>query len=127
VVVKKKKGEDEKEVVEEKPRAWLPEEVQATAEVILGGVKELIETVVGGAKEKWQYAKDLRMLESKHSRNVIRNLLWFLVFVVSVMAGLTYLDKVGGESLLFLTGTIVGFVISIIHRHLFPPVLVVDE
>lgn len=58
---------------------------------------------------------------------MLASLLGFLAFIIALMVALTLLDKVSGDALLFLTGTIVGWILSIVYRHLFPTQVVYQE
>jgi uncharacterized PurR-regulated membrane protein YhhQ (DUF165 family) len=52
---------------------------------------------------------------SHHNRKLSISLIIFLVAIVGLMSALTYFGKVSGDALLFLVGTITGYVIVIIQ------------
>lgn len=108
---------------EPKPSPWTPEMV----EKILDGVADLADRFLtleeGRLKHKVQKSES----EAKAAWKVLSILLLFLGIIVALMVWLTFSDKVSGDALLFLTGTIVGYVLSIVYRHLFPPIFVTEE
>ena len=53
---------------------------------------------------------------SKHNRNVLYSMTIFLVAIVGLMTILTWVGKVSGDALLFLVGTIVGYLILFIQK-----------
>jgi hypothetical protein len=57
---------------------------------------------------------------STHNRRMIYILLAFLVGVVAFMSFLTWYGKVSGDALLFLVGTITGYIIVSVQRLVFP-------
>lgn len=57
---------------------------------------------------------------SKHNRNMIIALITFLSAVVAFMSLLTVFGRVSGDALLFLVGTITGYILLFIQRLVFP-------
>jgi len=53
---------------------------------------------------------------SKHNRNVLYSMTVFLVAIVGLMTILTWVGKVSGDALLFLVGTVVGYLILFIQK-----------
>jgi hypothetical protein len=53
---------------------------------------------------------------SKHNRNVLYAMTAFLIGVIAFMSFLTWMGKVSGDALLFLVGTVVGYLILFIQR-----------
>ena len=53
---------------------------------------------------------------SKHNRNVLYAMTGFLIGVIAFMSLLTWMDKVSGDALLFLVGTVVGYLILFIQK-----------
>jgi hypothetical protein len=98
-------NESKKEVV------WTPEDIN-----------KLVETIHAWYGEYMQYQKDrdsslgyrLGAL-SHHNRRLSYALMIFLGAVVGMMVVLTYLGKVSGDALLFLVGTITGYVVVMIQ------------
>lgn len=95
----------------------------------------MVKTVIEGVGDRLlrylekQQEHDIKMEEvaGKSSRRVLGVLLIFLGVIIGLMVGLTMYDKVSGDALLFLTGTMVGWVLSIVYRHLFPTQVVYQE
>jgi hypothetical protein len=73
--------------------------------------------------EEWiQYQKErdaaiLNRLNavSKHNRRLSYSLILFLLAIVGGMGALTYIGKVSGDALLFLVGTVTGYVVLMIQ------------
>lgn len=57
--------------------------------------------------------------ESKHNRNMVISLIVFLSFIVLGMSYLTLSGHVSGDALLFLIGTITGYLLLFIQRLVF--------
>jgi hypothetical protein len=57
---------------------------------------------------------------SNHNRRMIYVLLAFLIGIVGFMSFLTLYESVSGDALLFLVGTITGYVLLFIQRLVFP-------
>jgi hypothetical protein len=53
---------------------------------------------------------------SKHNRNVLYAMTGFLIGVIAFMSFLTYMGKVSGDALLFLIGTVTGYLILFIQK-----------
>jgi hypothetical protein len=53
---------------------------------------------------------------AKHNRNMVITLVLFLIAIVIGMSALTLNGKVSGDALLFLVGTITGYVLVTIQR-----------
>ncbi len=62
----------------------------------------------------------------KSNWRMLAGLLGFLAVIIALMVALTLVDKVSGDALLFLTGTIVGWILSIVYRHLFPTQVIME-
>jgi hypothetical protein len=57
---------------------------------------------------------------STHNRRMIYVLIVFLIGVVGFMSFLTWFEKVSGDALLFLVGTVTGYIILSVQRLVFP-------
>lgn len=57
---------------------------------------------------------------SKHNRNMIYALIVFLSAIVGFMSYLTITGSVSGDALLFLVGTITGYLLLFVQRLVFP-------
>jgi hypothetical protein len=57
---------------------------------------------------------------SSHNRRMIYTLIVFLSGIVAFMSVLTMFEKVSGDALLFLVGTITGYIIISVQRLVFP-------
>lgn len=58
-------------------------------------------------------------MRRSHSKNLAILLIGFLLIIIVVMGFLTFKGKVSGDALLFLAGTVVGYVINMIQALLF--------
>jgi hypothetical protein len=66
-------------------------------------------------------AKERRLtLISKHNRRLAYSLLIAVGVIIGIMALLTFLNKVSGDALLFLVGTITGYVLFMIQNLTIP-------
>lgn len=66
-------------------------------------------------------AKERRLnLISKHNRNLTIVLVSSLVVIIGIMSLLTFLGKVSGDALLFLVGTLTGYVLFMIQNLVLP-------
>ncbi len=95
---------------------WKPEDVQN----FLATVRELGNAYIDYRNKEFDYK--VRRLGSvgTHNRRITYSLLGFLFLLVSVMSVLTYLGKVSGDALLFLAGTITGYVILMVQDLTYP-------
>ena len=57
---------------------------------------------------------------STHNRRMIHILIGFLIGIVGFMSILTWFGKVSGDALLFLVGTVTGYIIISVQRLVFP-------
>jgi hypothetical protein len=115
------------ETKEEKPNqksqqsGWTSENI----ETLLKIAKELLGTNLA---DKWiTYKKtnaDLRRQHfesvSTHNRRMIYALILFLIGVIGFMSSLTWFGKVSSDALLFLVGTVTGYIILSVQRLVFP-------
>jgi uncharacterized membrane protein YjjP (DUF1212 family) len=53
---------------------------------------------------------------SKHNRNILYAMTAFLIGVIAFMSFLTWMGKVSGDALLFLVGTVTGYLILFIQK-----------
>ncbi|MCL4436017.1 MAG: hypothetical protein M1503_08855 [Thaumarchaeota archaeon] len=90
-------------------------------------LKEFVEAVIPLAEKYIQYKKDeseatARRLSAVgvHNRRLSYSLLLFMIGLVGLMTYLTWVGKVSGDALLFLAGTITGYVILMIQKLVFP-------
>lgn len=59
-------------------------------------------------------------LIGRHNRRLTYSLLVALSVIIGIMAVLTYFNKVSGDALLFLVGTITGYVLFMIQNLTIP-------
>lgn len=86
----------------------------------LATVRELGNAYIDYRNKEFDYK--VRRLGSvgAHNRRITYSLLGFLFLLISVMSVLTYLGKVSGDALLFLAGTITGYVILMVQNFTYP-------
>ena len=53
---------------------------------------------------------------STHNRRLTYSMLAFLLGIVALMATLTWVGKVSGDALLFLAGTITGYIVIMVQN-----------
>ena len=68
------------------------------------------------AKAKKEYFERV----SNHNRRMVYALVSFLAIIIALMSGLTYFKLVSGDALLFLVGTVTGYLLLFIQRLVFP-------
>ena len=71
-------------------------------------------------REKWLHEVALENAVSKADWRVLAILMLFLAVVVALVVGLVAIGKASGDSLLFLIGTVAGYMFALVQRHLFP-------
>ena len=105
-------------------------ETKPTQTTDINGFKQFIEALEPLAKMYMAYKDkeaEAKMKEAdarikyfqqatKHNRNVLYTMTFFLLGVIAFMSVLTWVGKVSGDALLFLVGTVVGYLILFIQR-----------
>lgn len=94
---------------------WTPEEVERLIKL----VDTLAEKYITYKHNEAQADNKYIDIISKHNRLLTAALAVFLGVIVALMSYLTVLNKVSGDALLFLVGTITGYIILFIQRLLF--------
>ena len=107
----------------DKPSPWTPEMVQA----ILSGVAPLADRYIALKEKEFQHMVALERATSKAAWWVLLILMAFLAVVIALMVALVLVDRVSGDALLFLVGTVSGYVFAIVQRHLFPQTVEASE
>ena len=107
----------------EKPSPWTPEMVRA----IIDGLAPLGQRFMALQERRFQHELDLEKATSKAAWWVLTVLMVFLSVVISLMVWLVFSDRVSGDALLFLVGTVSGYILAMVQRHLFPEVINVPE
>jgi ABC-type transport system involved in cytochrome bd biosynthesis fused ATPase/permease subunit len=90
----------------------LLESVKPLAEMYMNYMKQQSEAKMKEADARIKYFQHA----SKHNRNVLYAMTAFLIGVIAFMSLLTWTDKVSGDALLFLVGTVVGYLILFIQK-----------
>ncbi|MEM4093188.1 MAG: hypothetical protein QW837_09140 [Conexivisphaerales archaeon] len=116
-------SEREQEMREgEKPKDDKPQQVDVQ------GINELVDAIVPLVKEYIDFKKEEfnareKRIEAigKHNRSLTFSLLAFLTGVIALMALLTLQAKVSSDALLFLVGTLTGYMILWVGRLIFMP------
>ncbi len=101
---------------------WTPETVTEIAKILKDLATEVMEKY---AQVKKQDADaELRRLEivGAHNRHLVYWLIAFLALTTILMGTLTFLNRVSGDALLFLAGTITGYIIGMIQHFVMSPV-----
>jgi uncharacterized membrane protein YjjP (DUF1212 family) len=94
---------------------WTPDKVENLIKLI----DKLAEKYITYKREEAQASNRYLEIETRHSRWLTAILAFFLALIVGLMSYLTLLNKVSGDALLFLVGTITGYVILFIQRLVF--------
>jgi hypothetical protein len=118
VVKKRIKNEPLQPVESEHTSEWNPKSVE--------NIIRLIDTL---AKDYLQFrredsdAKIQRLSKvAEHNRRLTYSLVIFLAALIVLMAVLTIYDKVTGDALLFLAGTVTGYIITLIQSFILSPI-----
>jgi hypothetical protein len=115
------KEEKQKEEKENQPISWTPKDVEALIRLgmeLLG--TDLATKYLTHKKNEAEARRRYFESVSAHNRKMIYVLILFLTGVVAFMSVLTWFGKVSGDALLFLVGTITGYIILSISRLVFP-------
>lgn len=125
----KEESGETKEIEEIKPApktqqtgfVWTPEILKDLEKFVLDFLgKNLVEKYLtlksGEAEAKKSYFETV----SRHNRNMVYVLVVFLSAIVAFMSFLTVFGPVSGDALLFLVGTITGYVLLFVQRLVFP-------
>jgi hypothetical protein len=117
-------AEEEAEVKPEanpKQAGWTPEDMMALGKLAMEFLgTNLADKYLTYKKNEAESRRHYFESVSTHNRRMIYVLLGFLVGVVAFMSFLTWFGKVSGDALLFLVGTITGYIIISVQRLVFP-------
>jgi hypothetical protein len=102
------------------PFEWTPEMVHEVVAGITAVIKEYGDRYLGLTEKKFDHEIRMATAGAKADWWVLAIFLTFLAFVVGLVVWLTLAGRVSGDALLFLVGTISGYVLVIVQRHLFP-------
>ncbi|MDP2767867.1 MAG: hypothetical protein Q8O41_10555 [Candidatus Methanoperedens sp.] len=94
---------------------WTPESVRDLENFLDKLLDKWITYKKGEAEAENKYLQAI----TKHSRNIFVALIAFLIAIIGLMSYLTLSGKVSGDALLFLVGTVTGYVIIFIQRLIF--------
>jgi hypothetical protein len=122
-----KKIEELEEVEEEKSEnkqqqmGWTPKDLEALLRLgmeLLG--TNLTDKYLTYKKNDAEARRHYFESVSTHNRRMIYTLIVFLTGIIALMSILTVYEKVSGDALLFLVGTVTGYIIISIQRLVFP-------
>jgi hypothetical protein len=120
---------EEPEVIEEEVKAdrgnqpivWTPKDVEALVRL---GIEffgtNLADKYLAYKKNDAEAKRRYFESVSTHNRRMIYVLISFLIGIVGFMSFLTWFGKISGDALLFLVGTITGYIIISVQRLVFP-------
>lgn len=124
---KPKKNEEIEEIPPPEPKTqqagfvWTPEIIRDGEKFLIEIFgKNLADKFLSLKKEESESRRKYFETVSTHNRKMIYVLILFLSAVVVFMSALTILGSVSGDALLFLVGTITGYVLLFIQRMVFP-------
>ncbi len=83
---------------------------------LIESAPQLIDKYLTNSKQKDEARERRLSLISKHNRKLAYSLLVSMSIIIGIMAILTYLSKVSGDALLFLVGTIIGYILFMIQN-----------
>ncbi len=99
----------------EKPFVWTPELVKE----VFKDVNNLADRWITYKQNEAEADNKYMLVATKHNRHVLFTLVLFLGAVIAFMSYLTLTGRVSGDALLFLVGTVTGYVIVFIQRLIF--------
>ena len=108
----------EKKVImdsEKKELVWTPELV----EKLLDDLKDYADKFITFKQKEGEANNKYIQTITKHNRNVLYALVIFLGVIIAFMSYLTLSERVSGDALLFLVGTVTGYVIVFIQKLVF--------
>jgi len=102
------------------PRPWTAAEIESFTKEIGVVVERLGEKYIAFMREKWQHDGAIENATSKAGWRVLAILMGFLAIVIIIVSVLVAIGKASGDSLLFVIGTVTGYIFALVQRHLFP-------
>ena len=96
-------------------------------QAIFAGIAPLADRYISLKEKEFKHMVELERAMAKAAWWVLLILMVFLAIVIALMVALVMLDRVSGDALLFLVGTVAGFVFAIVQRHLFPQIVEASE
>ena len=93
---------------------------QETVKEVLDFIKDLANKYLTFKKNEAEARQKRFEARARHNRNMVIGLVVFLSVIVLGMSYLTLNGNVSGDALLFLVGTITGYVLLFIQRLVFP-------
>jgi uncharacterized membrane protein YjjP (DUF1212 family) len=108
-------GEQSENTAEPKGFVWTQEAVKD----VEGFIEHIADKYLTYKKNEAEANQRLFEAESKHNRNMVISLIVFLSFIVLGMSYLTLSGHVSDDALLFLIGTITGYLLLFIQRLVF--------
>ncbi len=92
-------------------KSWTPEDWKNLIEA----AKPLLDAWLQHQRDKDASVERKMNSLSKHNRRLSISLIVFLLVIVGLMSFLTFIGSVSGDALLFLVGTVTGYVIVMIQ------------
>ncbi len=115
--------DEEKKPPDKPPSPWTPEMVKT----ILEGITPLGNRFIDLKEKEFANKVEMEKAVSRSSWWVLFVFMVFLAVIIALMVSLVFAGRVSGDALLFLVGTVAGYVMSIVQRHLFPEVIEVPQ
>ena len=100
---------------EKKELIWTP----ALVEKLLDDLKDYADKFIIFKQKEGEASHKYIHTITKHNRNVLYALVIFLGVIIAFMSYLTITERVSGDALLFLVGTVTGYVIVFIQKLVF--------
>ncbi len=92
-------------------------------QTLLAGLTPLADRYMNFLERKFQHEVEMERTISRGAWWVLSVLMIFLAVVITLMSFLVLNGRVSGDALLFLVGTISGYILALVQRHLFPEVI----
>ncbi len=101
-----------------KKSEWTPEAV----EKLIKFIDTLAEKYLKYKENENQSKANRLKTVSQHNRRLTYSLIAFMAAIISLMTVLTFFERVSGDALLFVVGTITGYIIIFIQRLVESPI-----
>ena len=102
------------------PRPWTPGEIESFTKELGTVIEKVGDKYIAFMREKWQHDVAIENATSKAGWRVLAILMGFLAVVIIIVSILVAIGKASGDSLLFVIGTVAGYIFALVQRHLFP-------
>ncbi len=109
------------------PKQWTEPETRDFITALGTVGNQLGDRYIEFKKEEWRQDVAMQNAQSKADWRVLGLLMLFLAVVIVLMVWLVFVGKVSGDALLFLVGSVSGYIFALVQRHLFPEAVEIPQ